>query len=617
MSTHSPKPTNAVSRTAGSSPDGQGVDEGHAVEDPSEATRDESREDTRGGDYTAPGAHLEGDGPTVVRSDPGRPTDDADTRVFDLPHVGGESLFVRASIVPPDPYIGTVLSDRYRVLSKLGEGGMGTVYLAEHVVIEKRVAIKILSNDFARKPDLVARFMQEAKAASRIGHDNICDVTDFGQTDAGSVFFAMEFLDGADLATVIREQSPLPFVRARAIAIQICNALGAAHGKGIIHRDMKPENVYLVERDGHVDFVKVLDFGIAKMGANDETGERLTRTGMIFGTPEYMSPEQARGDRPDLRVDVYAVGCILYEMLSGDVPFYAETFMGVLTKHMFEPPDPLSVRVPDERIAPDVEAVVMRALAKNREERFQTMRELALALSQCEASGVTNVREARTSMRLSPVPTRTAGSPDTASLDHVRGPLTEAATTSIAVADGPASSRTPRALLAALAALVLGGALWALWPRHAAPPPLRTPVVVAPPPLPTSTPIPTPVVEPLPVKIPDHHIKVSTDPVRKGGDLFNGPERIGGFPAEMTMRHSEEVVRLRASFPGFKEHILTIAPDHDAQYVYKLEPLPRRPSAGVKLSAPKPPAPQKGQTRGADLMDPFSPPRPTPAKPAP
>src|SRR5581483_4360933 len=284
-----------------------------------------------------------------------------------------------------DPYMGQNVAGRYKILRKLGEGGMGVVYLAEHVFIEKKVAIKILSEDFARKADLVARYMQEAKAASKIGHENIIDITDFGETPNGSVFFVMEFLDGADLAHHIKQGGAMGLVRAKYIMNQICRALGAAHSKGIIHRDMKPENIYLVEREGKPDFVKILDFGIAKISSLDEGGSRLTRTGMIFGTPEYMSPEQARGDKPDHRVDIYAAGCILYEMLTGDTPFHADTFMGVLTKHMFEQPVPPSQRSPQAGIPADVEAVVLKALTKDREQRFQTMKEMAIALE--EATG--------------------------------------------------------------------------------------------------------------------------------------------------------------------------------------------------------------------------------------
>ena len=283
-----------------------------------------------------------------------------------------------------DPYLETVIADRYRVIRKLGEGGMGVVYLAEHVFIEKKVALKILSEDFARKPELVKRFMQEAKAASKIGHENIVDITDFGETASGSVFFAMEFLDGMDLAQFIEKNSPMQIDRTREIMNQICRALGAAHSKGIVHRDLKPENIFLIEREGKRDFVKILDFGIAKMNAVDDESSRLTRTGMIFGTPEYMSPEQAKGDRPDHRVDIYAAGCILYEMLTGDVPFHAETFMGVLTKHMFEEAVPPSKREPSAGFSPAIDKVVARALAKDRAYRFQTMKEFAIALSEIE-----------------------------------------------------------------------------------------------------------------------------------------------------------------------------------------------------------------------------------------
>ena len=279
----------------------------------------------------------------------------------------------------PDPYLGTILGERYKVLQKLGAGGMGAVYLAEHVVIERKVAIKILSQDFAHKADLVQRFIQEARAAARIGHENIVEVYDFGETASGSVFFAMEYLEGQDLAQLIQKAGSLPAARVRHIALQICRALAAAHTKKIVHRDLKPENIYLIEREGRTDFVKVLDFGIAKMSTIEEGPGRLTRTGMIFGTPEYMSPEQARGEVPDHRVDIYALGCILYEMLTGRVPFQAETFMGTLTKHMFEMPEPPSrrCRIP---IPPELEAVCLRAMEKDRDRRFQTMQDVAQGL---------------------------------------------------------------------------------------------------------------------------------------------------------------------------------------------------------------------------------------------
>ncbi len=273
-----------------------------------------------------------------------------------------------------DPLIGMVVSDRYRIVRKVGEGGMGAVYQAEHALIEKRIALKILFQDLTRRDDLVARFLQEAKSASRIGQENVIDISDFGQSAEGLVYIAMEFLDGQDLGQVLRSEGHLPWSRARPILMQIAKALRAAHKHGIIHRDMKPENVYLVQREGHPDFVKVLDFGIAKVVTTDDSeGPRLTQTGMIFGTPEYMSPEQAQGHPPDHRLDVYAVGCIMYHMLTGSVPFTADSFMGILTKHLLEAPVPLRQRRPDLEIPADVEAVCLRALEKDRERRWPDM----------------------------------------------------------------------------------------------------------------------------------------------------------------------------------------------------------------------------------------------------
>jgi serine/threonine-protein kinase len=280
---------------------------------------------------------------------------------------------------PPD-LTGTLLLDRYRLLRKLGVGGMGTVYEAEHVTIKKRCAIKILNPEFAHRSELVERFLQEARAASMIAHENVVEITDFGATPTGSVFFVMEMLIGEDLSETIKREAPLPWARAAAITLQICRALQAAHDKGIIHRDMKPENCFRVERHGNPDFIKVLDFGIAKVTGEDNSTAKLTSTGMIFGTPTYMSPEQAQGMRVDHRADIYAVGVILYELATGKVPFSADNFMGILTKHMFEDPPAPSVVAPNAGITPEIEAVILKAMQKERELRFQSLRELSDAI---------------------------------------------------------------------------------------------------------------------------------------------------------------------------------------------------------------------------------------------
>ncbi len=292
---------------------------------------------------------------------------------------------------PADPLIGTVLAERYRIEKRLGEGGMGAVYLARHVILEKIVALKILHAEYARRRELVERFLHEAKAASRIRHEHVIDITDFGETADKNVFFAMEYLEGYDLATMLDRTGPVDWRRAKSIILQICAALQAAHEAGVIHRDLKPENIYLIERLGHPDFVKVLDFGVAKLTEIEEGRERrLTRTGMVFGTPEYMSPEQARGEKPDPRVDIYATGCILFEMLTGDVPFRGDNFMGVLSKHLFDPAPLLTERTHRADLPEGIQGVLTQAMAKDKNDRFASMNELAVALDTLDSTeGIT------------------------------------------------------------------------------------------------------------------------------------------------------------------------------------------------------------------------------------
>ncbi len=290
-----------------------------------------------------------------------------------------------AVVAAVDPLLGQTLVGRYLIQKKLGEGGMGAVYQATHNLLEKQVALKVLHGELARKPDLVERFMQEAKAASRIRHENVIDISDFGTTPEGLVFFAMELLTGHDLHEEITRarlaSQLLPWERSKRIFLQICAALAAAHGLGIIHRDLKPENIYLVEFLGEPDFVKLLDFGIAKQTEVAEGDRKLTRTGMLFGTPEYMSPEQARGEVIDPRVDVYAMGCILFQLVTGRVPFEADNFMGVLSLHLTEPPAVIPPEVFDSIGAPRaLAAVIDKALAKDRNQRFSSIDELVRAV---------------------------------------------------------------------------------------------------------------------------------------------------------------------------------------------------------------------------------------------
>jgi serine/threonine-protein kinase len=290
-----------------------------------------------------------------------------------------ENETIPPGIESPD-LTGTVLLGRYRLLSKLGAGGMGTVYLGEHTSIGKKFAIKVLGNEFAHRGDLVKRFLREAQAASMISQPNVVEISDFGDTPDGSVFFVMEFLDGEDLGDMLRREGRLPWPRVRHLVVQICQALEAAHEAGIVHRDMKPDNCFRISRQGDPDFVKVLDFGIAKVESGEVAGKGLTQTGMIFGTPEYMSPEQAQGEKIDHRADIYAVGVIMYQLLCGQQPFTGSSFMAVLTKHMFDIPRAPSEVAPEAEIPPDAEAIVLKAMQKDRTYRFQSMSALIASI---------------------------------------------------------------------------------------------------------------------------------------------------------------------------------------------------------------------------------------------
>ncbi len=281
----------------------------------------------------------------------------------------------------PDPHVGMLLLERYRIVCKIGEGGMGAVYEATHELIGRRVAVKCLHPQFASDAQVVARFQREAQASSMVGNEHIVDVTDMGRFPDGSPFIVLEFLEGQELGKLIERDGAQPLGRVVHILTQACRALGAAHAKGIVHRDLKPENIYLVERHDDPDFVKVIDFGISKMKEQAESlSGGLTKTGMALGTPYYMSPEQAQGLKDvDQRADVYALGVILFEALTGRLPFEADTYPLLMVKIMTEAPPPLRSYRPDLPLG--LEQVAQQAMAKNRDERFRSVEELAAALA--------------------------------------------------------------------------------------------------------------------------------------------------------------------------------------------------------------------------------------------
>ena len=276
-----------------------------------------------------------------------------------------------------DALVGTTLAERYEIVRRIGEGGMGAVYEARHSIIGKRVAIKVLLEKFLENEELIARLLQEARLASSIGHQNIVDVTDFGTTRDGRAFVVMEFLEGEPLSELIMRDAPLPVERSLAIVKQVARALGAAHDKGIVHRDVKPENVYLVRR-GDLDFVKVVDFGVSKaVRTQEETGSewaRLTRTGAVLGTPLFMSPEQAGGSEDiDARADIWATALILYECLTGELPFRGNNYLGVVAQIQNKDVQPPSALRPELGIPDAVDRMVMHGLERDRTRRYQRM----------------------------------------------------------------------------------------------------------------------------------------------------------------------------------------------------------------------------------------------------
>ncbi|MBX3273995.1 MAG: serine/threonine protein kinase [Sandaracinaceae bacterium] len=281
---------------------------------------------------------------------------------------------------PADPKIGMVLQDRYRIVRKLGDGGMGSVYEGEHVLIKRRVAIKVLHPQFAQNPEITARFQREAEAATSIGHPNIVEVTDMGSFPDGSAYMVLEFLDGRDWAKDIKDEGPQPLGKVVHILSQVCDALTAAHAKGIVHRDLKPENIFLIARHGDPCFAKVVDFGISKIVDSQESDRSLTQTGTALGTPYYMAPEQCQGKKDvDLRADVYALGVILFQALTAQYPFDDESYPMLVLKICTEPPPSIAAFRAD--VPPQLQDVLHRMLAKNRDHRFSSCAEVKAALA--------------------------------------------------------------------------------------------------------------------------------------------------------------------------------------------------------------------------------------------
>ena len=344
---------------------------------------------------------------------------------------------------PTASLVGQVIANNYHVIKKLGEGGMGQVYLAEHVKMGRRCAIKVMSPSMVHDPDAVARFNREATNASHISHPNVCAVYDFGETTDGLIYLIMEFVEGEPLTDLLARAGALPPAQATAIFKQTADALQAAHDLGIVHRDLKPDNIMIARgRDGS-DQVKVVDFGIAKAVGGDETGQKVTKTGLVVGTPEFMSPEQLSGDKVDGRSDLYSLGLVYFQMLTGQLPFQAETVQETMIKRLTDEPAKLGPTRPDLVFPSGLQEVLDAALVRTPAERYQTVAKFAE-----DVVGVVQLRR----------PTRGAATPGTRTDMEDRTQLLDSKQTKARAPARPPERKRSLIPIVAGAVLVLGAA---------------------------------------------------------------------------------------------------------------------------------------------------------------
>lgn len=445
-----------------------------------------------------------------------------------------------------DPMLGRTIGGRFEILSRIGAGGMGIVYKARQVGIDRIVAVKMLLKELAHDEKVIKRFKVEALAVSRLNHPNTIRIFDFGQADDGTLYFAMEYLDGSSLEEALRKEGTFPARRTLHVLRQIAASLIEAHEKGIVHRDLKPDNVYLTKVGEDADFVKVLDFGVAKLREADKRQGTVTQAGTIFGTPRYMAPEQCRSMAVDQRADLYALGIIAYEMLVGHAPFDAENPLAILIQHVQEPPRPMAEARPDIEVPEEVEALVRKCLEKSPEHRFQHASDLVSAVAEAEAHLVG--RFERVVYVHGPRP------------EPAPRPAPEASTVASLFPAPPRRRRPFFWTIASLAVLVptLAVGLWStglLGPDAAVPPPQA---------IPESAVVPVPVgipalVPPAPSTV---SIRFASDP--GGAEVVLRGRVLGSTPLTIDLPHGTQAESFAFRKNGYLETTVEAIPDRDS-----------------------------------------------------
>lgn len=487
-----------------------------------------------------------------------------------------------------DPMRGRVFSGKYRVLERIGQGGMGTVYRAVQAGLNRPVALKILKREHTFDPDTVARFHREANALSLLTHPNTVRVYDFGQSEDGLLFLVMELLEGEVITEKLSREGPLDVLEAIRVTQEILRSLAEAHQHNIVHRDLKPDNIFLARLTGHREpVVKVLDFGIAKIAAPDRPLNQFeTQAGAVFGTPRYMSPEQAQGAALDGRSDLYSVGTLLYLMLTGRAPFVDEDAVVVMAKHIREQPENPRTLAPERPIPKSLDDVVMRSLAKEPSERFQDAFEFEEALARCVPEAIAARRSSR--FRL-----------------------------------------LPRTAWVVAAAAVVGALGYGGYRALASP--ARGALVSSP--LATSDGAPAPI-HPVPVVTQyapsdlDHAIEQGPGPANvairsdpAGATVFREGKRLGETPLYLLVQPDQDLVRVELRKPGFQPLAAELTA-RDGVRLLKLSPAPPQPRATVERPArPRAAAPAKRRDEPAEApaeaTAPAPPPEPAQPQPQP